>query len=474
MQNSKMISLLRHFSQKELTQLGEFIASPFFNKDEDLILLFNYIKKFGPEFTSSKLDRKELFNNKKSGLVLDEKKLSYMMSDIVKLTEQFIRYNKFNEQEIEGYCNLMSVYNSWDDDKLYEQTMRKSKVALQNYPYRNAAFFYKEYLVESEMNVYFDRQKTRAYDESLQKAADRLDLFYLSIKLKYSCELINRQKLVAAEYELRLLKEISSHLSENSYTSYPSISIYYQILMTFLESDNAEHFKKLKTLLVAHADKFPQPEARDMYMYAQNYCIRKINAGDMNFLTESLNLYKKAIEKEVLYEEGFLSPWSYKNIVVVALRAGDTAYAEQFIKLYNNAINPKFRNNAHNYNLAYLQFYKGKHGEALELLNKVEFTDIFYALDSRSLQIKIYYELDEWMSLQSALEAFRVYLRRNKTLSENMKTTYSNLVKFIDKLSRIQKGENAKLEKLLNKIDETKQIADIRWLKTKVGDKMKG
>lgn len=465
-----MISLLRHFHPKELSQLEDFIASPFFNKDTDLINFYNYIKKYGPEFNSPKLDRDHLF---KKGIVADEKKLSYMMSDIVKLAENFIRYNKFNEQEIEGYCNLMSVYNNWEDDKLYEQTMRKSKAAIENYPFRNATFFYKEYLVESEMNAYFDRQKKRSYDESLQRAADHLDLFYLSIKLKYSCELINRQKLVAAEYELRLLKEITAHLSENNYNSYPAISIYHQILMTFLENDNAEHFKKLKTLLDAHAHKFPQAEARDMYMYAQNYCIRKINAGDMNFLQESLGLYKKALEKEILYEEGYLSPWSFKNIVVVALRAGDTDYAEKFIKQYHAAINPKFRNNAFNYNQAYLQFYKGRHGNALELLNKVEFTDIFYALDSRSLQIKIYYELDEWMSLQSALEAFRVYLRRNKTLSENMKTTYSNLVKFIDKLSRMQKGENAKLEKLLDKINETKQIADIRWLKTKVEEKIK-
>ncbi|MFN3940766.1 MAG: hypothetical protein ACK4IY_09260, partial [Chitinophagales bacterium] len=287
MHNSKMVGLLRNFNQKELALLGDFIASPFFNKDEELTLFFNYIKKYGPEFTSPKLDRNTLFGKGIPGVELDEKKLSYLMSDVVKLAENFIRHNTFMEQEIEGYCHLMHTYNSWGNDKLYEQTLRKSKTAIEEYPYRNASFFYKEYLVESAINAYFDKQKKRAYDESLQKAADYLDLFYLSIKLKYSCELINRQKLVAAQYELRLLKEITQHLTEHSYDNYPAVSIYYQILMTFLETDNAAHFLKLKELLETHAQKFPQSEARDMYMYAQNYCIRKINAGDIAYLQES-------------------------------------------------------------------------------------------------------------------------------------------------------------------------------------------
>lgn len=80
----------------------------------------------------------------------------------------------------------------------------------------------------------------------MQEAANFLDLFYISTKLKYSCELINRQKLVVTDYKLRLLKEISDHLAENSYTEYPSITIYYQILMTFIDTDTDVHFEELK------------------------------------------------------------------------------------------------------------------------------------------------------------------------------------------------------------------------------------
>ena len=472
MYKSKMIDMLRNFNTKELNKFSDYLASPFFNKDNDLLLFYNHIKKYAPEFEVKKVDKEKLIKKGIPGLQITEKKLGYLMSDIVDHVEGFIKYNSYFANELEGYCNILRVYNKWENDKLFDQTLRTAKDFLEKDPYRNAPYFYKEYLLQSELNLFFDRQKKRAYDASLQKATDFLDLFYIATKLKYSCELINRQKLVATDYEVRLLKEISDHLREHSYDDYPSITIYYQILMTFVENDNDEHFGKLKKLLEEHTDKFPLDEAKDIYAYAQNYTIRKINAGNKAYLREYFNLSKQALEKNLLMVDGYLSPWTYKNIVIAALRAGEFEWTEQFIKSYKNKLNEKFRINAFNYNMGYLLFFKGQYGEALKLINQVEFTDIFYALDSRTMLIKIYYQMDEWDPMQSAIEAFKVYLRRNKTLSENVKVLYTNFLKYIDKLSRLTKRDKSKLNELKEKIEETKQVADLGWLQQKVEEKL--
>jgi hypothetical protein len=464
--------MLRHFSTKERTRFSDYLASPFFNKDNELCIFYNYVKKYAPDFDSKNLRKDRLLAKGIPGLLLTEKKLGYIMSDIVDHIEGFIKYNRFFEDEVRGYNHLLAVFNRWETDKLFDQTMRAAKAYLEKFPYRNADFFYMEYLLETEINSYFDRQKKRAYDESLQKAADHLDLFYLATKLKYSCELINRQKLLHAAYTLPLLKEVNQYLLDNNHEKYPSISIYHQILMTFLENDKPEYFQKLSGLLDAHSFKFPPEEARDMYAYAQNYCIRKINAGETDYSQELFNLYKTCIQRELLLVDGFLSPWAFKNIVWVALRVGDVSWTHTFIKTFSKKINPKFRDNAYNYNYACLLFFQKNFGEALRLLNQVEFTDIFYGLSSRTMQIKIYYELNEWVAMQSALEAFKVFLRRNKTLSENFKITYNNFLKFTDKLSRIQKKEKTKLEDLQKRIENTKVVADINWLLQKIEEKM--
>jgi hypothetical protein len=277
---------------------------------------------------------------------------------------------------------------------------------------------------------------------------------------------------VVTDYNLRLLKEISDHLKEHSYEEYPSITIYYQILMTFTDADTEVHFEELKRLLDEHTTKFPPDEARDMYAYAQNFAIRKINAGEKRYLREYFDLSKAALEKELLMVDGDLSPWTFKNLVIAALRVGEFNWAEQFIKNYKNRLNEKFRSNAYNYNQGALLFFKGQYGDALRLINQVEYTDIFYALDTRTMQIKIYYQLDEWDPMQSAIEAFKVYLRRNKTLSENVKLLYNNFLKYTDKLSRLTKRDKPKLTELKQKIEETKQIADLGWLQQKVDEKL--
>lgn len=467
-----MIEMLKHFSTKELSRFSDYLASPFFNKDEELLVFYNYVKKYAPEFDAKNIEKERLLTKGIPGLTLNEKKIGYMMSDIVEHCENYIRYQNHFEEDIEGYVHLLSTYNKWGTDKLFEQTLREARNTLAKNPFRNAPYFFKEYLLQSEVNLFFDRQKKRAYDASLQEAANFLDLFYISTKLKYSCELINRQKLVVTDYNLRLLKEISDHLSEHSYEEYPSITIYYQILMTFTDADSEQHFEELKRLLDEHTTKFPPDEARDMYAYAQNFAIRKINAGEKRYLREYFDLSKAALEKELLMVDGDLSPWTFKNLVIAALRVGEFNWAEQFIKNYKNRLNEKFRSNAYNYNQGALLFFKGQYGDALRLINQVEYTDIFYALDTRTMQIKIYYQLDEWDPMQSAIEAFKVYLRRNKTLSENVKLLYNNFLKYTDKLSRLTKRDKPKLTELKQKIEETKQIADLGWLQQKVDEKL--
>lgn len=468
MHKSKMLVFLRHLQPKDLGLFAEFLASPYFVKDEKLLLFFSAVRKFAPDYDSPNLEKEKFIKKGVPGLELDDKKLSYLMSDLVEMGEHFLKTEKLLEKELEGYCALLSVYNEWESDKLYEQTLRKAQKHLDQSKYRNPDFFYQEYLLQSEVNAYFDKQKKRAQDMSLQQAANYLDLYYLSIKLKYSCELINRQKLVAADYELRMLREVKTHIEENDYTGYPTIMIYYRVLMTFLENDNHSHFDSLKELLAQHTSVFPSDEARDLYAYAQNYCIRKANAGQEDFLRELYMLYRSSIEEGLVITDGHISPWAYKNIISVATRVKETTWAEAFAKEYRNQLHPKFRNNAYNYNMAYLQFARADYGKSLAALNQVEFTDVFYALDSRTLQIKVYYELDETDALFSALEAFKVYLRRNKTISENVRNIYMNFVKFMNRMLSIAPSEHDKRIKLSEKIKETGQVADMRWLLSKL------
>ncbi|HMU70432.1 MAG TPA: hypothetical protein PKC38_10495, partial [Chitinophagales bacterium] len=114
-----MIQMLKHFSTKELTRFGEYLESPFFNKDEQLSVFYQYVKKYAPDFESRQIEKDRILQKGIPGIDINEKKLGYLMSDIVEHIEGFIRYNQHMADDMEGYVHLLNMYNSWEADKFF-------------------------------------------------------------------------------------------------------------------------------------------------------------------------------------------------------------------------------------------------------------------------------------------------------------------------------------------------------------------
>lgn len=472
MHNSKLVEALRALTPKQLRRLDDFIASPFFNKNQEVYKLFKAVRKFEPSFTHNDLQKERIYKIAFPQEKYDEKKLGYLMSDIQRLVDKFLAYCNLLEDPIRHEYYLLNSYLGLELYKHFSKTMKDAQQLQNGNHYRDANFFYNEFLLQSLNNMYFDKQRKHMYDESLQRAIDNLDLYYLAQKLKYSCELFNRKNIVAADYKLRLLDEILLYLKDKDFEEAPAVAIYYQILMTLTDSDNHKHFKRLKALLKKHGAKFPPLEARDMYQYAQNYCIRCVNSGKQEYLAELFQLYQTTLDTRIAFDGKYISPWTYKNVVGVALRIQEYGWVEKFIHEYKEHLAPDMRENAFAFNLASFYFNKGDFDRALELLRNVEFTDIIYSLDSKAMLLRIYYELQEVEPLLSLLDAFQVYLRRNKLISDSQKVIYQNLIHFVKEATRIPKGDREAALRLKEKITKTKQVAYLQWLLRKVEELM--
>jgi hypothetical protein len=398
----------------------------------------------------------------------DEKKLGYLFSDILWYAEQHLIQSRFQEQFVLQQFYLLQEYVSLNLDKHYRNGLNLARTSQKKNNLRDADFFYNEFLLEAVENVYFDNQRSHRFDKSLQLAVDNLDLYFLTLKLKYSCEILNRRNVVASDYEIRLLDEILKYIESHSFEQAPAIQVYYSILMTLKEPENEKHFDRLKKYLVQHTEKFSPKEARDMYAYAQNYCIKQINNGNMKFLNDLFHLYKMTLETGIIFFGKYMSPWSYKNITSVALRLKEYNWAEYFVEHYKDRVEAEFRKNAFAYNMASIFFEKAQFDKALELLRNVDFTDLYYSLDSKAMLLRIYYELGEMNPLSSLLDSFRVFLKRNKQVSEYQRTLYLNMIKYVREASRIQRPEKERARKLKKDIEKTKNIAYLKWLQDKV------
>lgn len=468
MLNSKLIIIIKTFSARELNTFEKLVLSPFFNVNQEASALFAELKKLFPEFDKKQTEKKAVFKKLYPGKRFDEQKLRYVMTDLTRLLEEFLVQKQFSENDMLKKHLLLQSLNKRDLDKYFQWQISDAYSAQEKSPYRDAIYYERQAMLEEDSYSWTSRKDNRAIDSSLQSLVDNIDIQYLTKKLKYSCEIINRMNVVKVEYNLSFLDNTLEFLKNNSFAHIPAITIYYQVLLTLRESENESHYRKLKTLLAGHISKFPQSELRDIYGFIQNYCIRQINLGNNNYLRELFENYKILLEKEIIIENKSLAQFDFKNIVTIALRLDEYKWTESFIQKYSPLLSADFRKNAINYNLARLHYSKKQYRDALRLLLAVEFTDVYYHLDSKSLLLRIYYELEDWEPLLSLFNTFKIYLKRNKLISEYQRTTYTNLVKFVRKLTRIKMGSKLPLEKVKNEIEQVKQIADLTWLQSKL------
>ena len=274
-----------------------------------------------------------------------------------------------------------------------------------------------------------------------------------------------------ADYKLNMLPEMSAYASQHDFSAYPGIAAYWIVLQTQEKPQETKHFFELKQLLKKHSRIFPEAELRELYSYAINYCLRRVNVGEQNFLKELFSLYKETLRSGLLLENGQISFWSYKNITGVALRLREFEWVEKFIRNYNSMLAEEFRENALHYNLAELNFYKRDFDKTMTHLNKVEFSDIYYSFDTKKMMMKIYFEKDEIDALLSLMASFRVFIKRNHSVSEANKLAYENFISIINQFLKHEQQRSA--PELLEAIQNLKPLADRNWLQEQYEKKFK-
>ena len=461
MHNSKLIAILKTFSSKELREFKDFVSSPFYNKNEELVHFYIYLKKSAPEFSFKKVERENAYASIFPGKKYDEKHLNYLMSFLLKLTEKYIGLKKYENKGILADYHILEACVERDLQKHYQNLYQKSKSKLAKSHLRDANYYYQNYLLADVADKHFQNQKIRRFDKNLQHATNYFDLFYLSNKLKFNCEMLDREKVLSVDYQHNMIDEVMDYLKNNDHDQYPSIAIYYQIFLSLTEKEGDVHFEKLKHLLLNHFHEIGNEEMKHMHLAALNFCIRKVRQKENKYVEEAFNLFLKGIENRLLYENNHLSPWTFKNVVKLGLRLKRFDWTEQFILEYQNHLDEEFRQNALHYNLADLYYYKKDLNKALTYLQKVEYSDVFYALHSKVMLLKIYYELDEEEALFNLLASFRIYLKRNKLISNSVRETYQN---FISILTQIVKSDPKQIQTIKEKIVNTELLTDRAWL----------
>lgn len=472
MQNSKLYSILYNFDKYEQNRLKKFLTSPYFNRNEALVMLFDLLVVHINERSQADLEKVELWKRIYPGESYDDVLFRKNCSDLLKLVEDFLAQQVYEDNPIHQATFLIEAVAKKKMDKLYNSTMKTARRLSEQQPYRTASYYLSQYQVEKNYYDLMEQEHDRTAKRNVEDILVNLDRFFLAEKLRFACSVLSQISMVSHEYKVLFIDEIVKQIQNSEFLDVPPIAIYYQIFLTLTEVDNFEHYYKLMKLLNEHGDFFPRNEAEFIYQAALNYSAKKINQGSKQFLEEYFNVFEILLEKEFLLTDGELSPWHFRNIVVAALRIGKFDWTSNFITKYQKFLPNNMRENAVSFNTAMLHFYKKEHNQVIRLLQQIEYDDFSYNLNSKSMLLQTYYEMDEIEPLYSFMDSFRTYLNRHKDFSTSRRVLYTNLIKFTKQLTKIIPGDKKALDKLKKEVEEAepKGIASITWLKEKIAE----
>lgn len=469
--NTKTYTILQSFDKYEVNRLRKFLQSPYFNMNEAIVQLFEvFVKdifaKNGRELTKEIIWNK-IYDTKK----YDDVRYRKLNSELLKLVEKFLAQQVYEENPIRQANHLMEAVANRKLDKLYSSTIKTVRRLSEQQKYRPASFYFYQYEIEKNFYELGEFENKRGAKSNIEEVAKNLDYFYFSEKLRIYSSMLSRQDIARYDYRISMIDEINSIISKNSYEGIAPIEIYYQINLINKDFDNEEHYFKLKELVIKQIKQFPISEAILVGKYVLNYSIYKINKGIQKFLREYFESYKDFLDKGIIFEEkDGLSPWEFKNTILIALRLGEFQWTENFINTFKEKIPESFRDNAVTFNSAQLYFYQKDYDKVIRLLNQVEYEDLTYNLNSKLMLIAVYYETDEIEPLYHLFESFRVYLNRNKKITLERKKRFLNLIKFTKKLTKIIPGDKKAIEKLKTEIADTQSIINLKWLQEKIAE----
>ncbi len=470
MEKSKLISVLKSFSKKDILRFEKFLISPYFECKQFTVGLFNELKKYHPHY--NELDKKNIFKKSFPGKNYNDALLRKSLSLLTDYASKYI-ITQFPESESElGDYGLVNYSRRHTLFNLCEQRLKKFNKMQQDAEIHLDFFMYR-YLLEREKVFYklaaFSQKDTceavitrneyllldfinkfalGLYEMDANKSGFNYD--YPSSPAYIFYKNFNFEKFLSGirkEYKYRYIYEISTNLMK----------------MTFNPED--EVYFKLKEAVMMHYNKFHFSVTFGLYTILSAYSARK-------FKKENFEINKFMVEKDFFLKIGaYFQLKDFIKTFKAAISADEIKWAEKFHTDYTRHLNPEHQKNTELYCSAMIHYYKKDFEKALEFLSKVKYQLFSYKQDINVMALEIHYELGNYETSLSLVDSYKHFLRENKFVEESSRNRYNSFINMYTKLFNARlKKDHFTIGLLKKEVENEIDTAGKEWLKKKIDE----
>lgn len=479
MLKSSLLQIVGSLSSQEFREFGDYVRSPFFNKNESVTRLYDYLALSFPDFEDELLNKESMFKKLFPGAKYNESFVKTLIFNLSHLAEDYLGFIQYRKEPMGEETRILRELEERNIEGPFLRKLKAAEGNLEKVKYKNENFFLSKYNMQSFREAHWlNNQKFLNYkDLPDQKAYTKyksvLTFFFIKILNEYRL-VFSQKRIVNFDYEFEFLDKLIEYLKDN-YSKYssPLLEIVFnQVLM--LKEGKVEYYMKAKEVLsaemaqIAWIDRFNAMSALSAFAIEQYY------KGSLDFMKERFELHKIILENKLYGSSekgGSFNGQLFINMVVVALQMKELEWCEKFIKQYESHLNLENKNYPGFFSRSRLSFAKGRYEEALMSLSKItSLNNASHKTNIKNLTLMIYFEMERYVEALDVADTYRKFLSRDNLLPMAQRERNSNFLKYYNSLLKFS-GNKEALSKVHAEISSTFNINERQWLLEKFDQK---
>lgn len=456
MHKTSFLEILRVLDKEELKRFESFLSSPYFNTRNNVIKLFEIVKKYAPEFDHKLLDKEELWKK-----LFPDKKYNYgiiknIIYDITKLAERFLEVEVLNSDEMQRMKNLLSKLS----DKHLEAIFLNKYNSFEKNFLKSSKFYYGYFEDYTELKKY--RFVVETFNPKIRSklfSTGIAELMIFDFMSKFS---INFNNVYVEESEhnevpdnefIRLFskavftnKELDKFLetySAGQDKNYKTAIIFFRLMKCYLNPQSIDIYFEFKNALFENDRYISESAMRGLYASLGSALDNCKDVSNINKNRELYDIIYHMAEKNIFTsEDGKVIPSLYILAVKTSGYLKEYHFIERLIKDFLPLTDKKFRDNFYQFSLAYLYYSKNEYDKSLECSNKISIDSFQMKFFLRNLQIILSYEKNDYNMFLYLNDSYRHFLSKNKSVSESYKKSNMKFLNYTNSLFKIRESDD--------------------------------
>ena len=497
--NNACVQILQKMDKSELRALKAFIKQREPQKKQENSL-FNYLYKCYPEFKEKDLDQEKIIAIFKDNTwAYPAKRLSDIGNSLTKIIEDFLveqalkknwseyefllafEYSRLGlpdllDRKIESYLNApekLTLKEETDEEELEINKLDQEKKKDSDRGSINVWYHWNLYQMYHLRYYSRDTIKAASGETNLDLSLEQLKLADLAARLRIALEMASLKVINGKEPLLTFSNEeietLKAKLTEKETYLYLYCHAY-----DLLANPDDQKFYDFKAKLLRLGKQLSRDEQGNLLTPLINYASVAIRNGQEQFYAEASFLHHYGLETGLLLQDEKITPELLLSVLNITCEAQQLTEAEALLEKWTPHLAASLKEEAIVASKGRIQFFSKKYKESAAQFSTVKrFSNHFMELVTRTSTVQSYFELEEYILLNSFCESFTKALSRSEDrFSQQHRDSYGNFVKMVQALVSEKLDPNTKpakkRHKLELKLEKYTPIVCKKWLKEKI------